>query len=65
LTQHVNSDIKNGKLKPNAPPAQLYDLEADLHQTQNLYREHPEIAREMKTLLDQYTQATRTAPKRN
>ncbi len=65
LTQHVNSDIENGKLKPNAPPAQLYDLEADLTQTKNLYREHPEIAREMKTLLDQYTQATRTAPERN
>ena len=26
----VNSDIENGKIKPNAPPAQLYDLEADV-----------------------------------
>ncbi len=65
LTQHVNSDIQDGKLKSNAPPAQLYDLEADLIQTQNLYHQHPEIAREMKALLERYKKAPRTAPERN
>jgi len=65
LTQHVNSDIQDGKLKSNAPPAQLYDLEADLIQTQNLYHQHPEITREMKALLERYKKAPRTAPERN
>jgi len=65
LTQHVNSDIENGKIKPNAPPAQLYDLEADLTQTTNLYNRHPEVAQEMKALLTQYINADRTAPNRN
>ena len=32
LTKHVNSDIENGKLKADAPPAQLYDLEKDVIQ---------------------------------
>ncbi|MCM2369796.1 sulfatase family protein [Aporhodopirellula aestuarii] len=51
----VNSDIENGKIKPNAPPAQLYDLENDLYQTKNLYREYPEIVQEMEMLLKTYS----------
>ncbi|MDP6119126.1 MAG: arylsulfatase, partial [Planctomycetota bacterium] len=47
----VNSDIENGKIKPDAPPAQLYDLENDRLQTRNLYREHPEVVKEMRALL--------------
>ena len=53
-----NSDIENGKIKAGAPPAQLYDLENDLQQTRNLYREHPNIATELKTLLDSYRAST-------
>lgn len=64
LTEHVNSDIENGKLKQDAPPAQLYDLEADRSQTTNLYNQHPEIAQEMKALLDKSIAAKRTAPER-
>ncbi len=62
LTKHVNSDIENGRYKTDAPPAQLYDLDADLSQTTNLYNTHPDIVQEMKTLLDQYVSANRTAP---
>ncbi|MEP3832562.1 sulfatase-like hydrolase/transferase, partial [Rhodopirellula bahusiensis] len=51
---HKNSDIENGRLKKNAPPAQLYDLEKDRSQTTNVYREHPEVVEEMKTLLESY-----------
>ncbi|MEM7599917.1 MAG: arylsulfatase [Verrucomicrobiota bacterium] len=51
---YENSDIDNGKIKEDAPPAQLYDLENDLQQTRNLYREHPEVANELKALLDSY-----------
>ncbi len=65
LTKHVNSDIENGKLKPDAPPAQLYDLDADLSQTRNLYNERPEIVRAMKELLVQKQTARRSAPVRD
>jgi arylsulfatase A len=61
LTKQINSDIANGKLKPNAPPAQLYDLEADRSQMKNLYREHPELVEQMKAFLDQCQRSKRTA----
>ena len=48
----VNSDIEKGKIKKDAPPAQLYDLEADVEQTNNLYRQHPEVVQDMEALLD-------------
>ncbi|MDD7985049.1 arylsulfatase [Lentisphaera marina] len=51
---YKNSDIENGKIKADAPPAQLYDLENDLTQTKNLYNEHPELVKEMKSLLESY-----------
>jgi len=51
---YKNSDIENGKIKPGAPPAQLYDLENDLKQTRNLYRKHPEVVKELKALLESY-----------
>ncbi len=49
-----NSDVENGKIKQDAPPAQLYDLENDLAQTQNLYREYPEIVKELSALLESH-----------
>jgi arylsulfatase A-like enzyme len=63
LTKQVNSDIENGAFKKDAPPAQLYDLEADLSQTQNLYHQHPEVVKEMEELLEEYKVSERTAPK--
>jgi arylsulfatase A len=51
LTGQVNSDIENGKVKPDAPPAQLYDLESDPTQKVNVFNEFPEIAEELKALL--------------
>jgi len=60
FTQRANSDIENGKLRTDAPPAQLYDLESDLAQTKNLYREHAELVQEMEVLLRRYAPA---APK--
>ncbi len=50
----VNSDIENGKVKNDAPPAQLYDLEKDVNQTRNLYREHPDVVKELSALLATY-----------
>ena len=55
FTKRENSDIQNGKVKKDAPPGQLYDLETDLFQTTNVYREHPDIVKELQALLDTYT----------
>jgi len=51
----VNSDIVDGKLKDNAPAAQLYDLEADLGQTTNLHDQHPDIVSKMQAKLKALT----------
>ena len=49
-----NSDIAKGKIKKGAPPAQLYDLEADVNQTTNLYTQYPEVAQQMAAELNAY-----------
>ena len=54
FTGHPNSDVKNGKIKKGASPAQLYDLELDVNQTHNLFKENPEVVQEMKSLLTEY-----------
>jgi arylsulfatase A len=51
LTGQINSDIENGRIKPDAPPAQLYDLETDPSQTTNLYYKYPEVVSELRELL--------------
>jgi len=48
---YTNSDVVDGKIQQGAPPAQLYDLDNDPMQTRNLYREHPEVAKELQALL--------------
>lgn len=49
-----NSDIENGRVKKDAAPGQLYDLESDLKQENNLYKTHPAQVRRMKELLNSY-----------
>ena len=49
-----NSDIENGKIKEDAPPAQLYNLETDVAQTTNLYNQYPEVVQEMEAILKNY-----------
>ncbi len=58
-----------GEMKPFALPelvknatAQLYDLEADSGETKNLILERPEIARELKDLLEQLKTSGRSRP---
>lgn len=58
----VNSDIEDGKIRKDAPPAQLYDLESDLAQTRNVYREHPQVVRQMEALLASYLPKKKTSP---
>lgn len=50
----INSDIVDGQIRKDAPPAQLYDLEADVNQTKNVHDEHPDVVKEMTALLAGY-----------
>ncbi|TWU54736.1 Arylsulfatase [Rubripirellula tenax] len=60
---YQNNDIENGKIKKDAPPAQLYDLVADVSQTTNLYNEYPEVVKEMQALLETYKPVRTATPK--
>jgi len=62
LTGQVNSDVEHGKLTADAPPAQLYNLQADPSQTKNLYREHPQVVARMQKALKHHQQTARSAP---
>jgi len=50
------------KVSPGAPPGQLYDLENDLGETENLYSKHPEIVKSMKEQLDKFKSSGPGAP---
>jgi len=63
LTGHVNSDVADGKLKPDAPPAQLYDLDADPAQARNLYNERPQVVAKLQAKLAEYRKAGHSAPR--
>jgi len=52
FTKEVNSDIENGKIKPDAPDAQLYNLKDDPAQKVNVIRQHPDIAAAMKAEME-------------
>jgi len=56
-TRSENSDFTaEGKVRPNAPQEQLYDLEADLRQAENVIRQHPEVAQDLKADIARYRQ---------
>ena len=44
----------DGLLRPDAPAAQLYDLERDPSQTTNLHDAHPQVVAELAALLSAY-----------
>lgn len=50
----VNSDIENGRIKSDAPPAQLYDLEADFKETRNVHDQHPQVVKDLSSMLATY-----------
>lgn len=62
LTGQVNSDIEDARLRPDAPEAQLYDLESDLSEKRNVIRDHPEKAAELSATLSEITSGKRTRP---
>ncbi|MEQ9412019.1 MAG: sulfatase-like hydrolase/transferase [Fuerstiella sp.] len=47
LTEFVNSDVVDGKIRSDAPPAQLYDLEADPYQARNIHDVHAQVVAEL------------------
>ncbi|WP_449284320.1 sulfatase-like hydrolase/transferase [Maioricimonas rarisocia] len=63
LSGRPNSDITpNGRIRKDAPKAQLYDLEADPAQTTNVLREHPEQAQKMRERLQEIRRSSATRP---
>jgi len=59
----VNSDYTAaGKLKPGAPPGQLYDLSSDLSQTKNLYTQYPERVTELSALFEKIRREPASRP---
>ncbi|MFR9649213.1 MAG: arylsulfatase [Rikenellaceae bacterium] len=48
-----NSDLKDGKIREDAPAAQLYNLAQDPNQTVNVIEKYPEIAEKMQAELTQ------------
>ena len=59
----VNSDIEDGRIRKDAPPAQLYDLNVDPSQTRNVHDEFPEVVKELSELLASYAPEARSEPK--
>jgi arylsulfatase A len=51
------------ELRAKLPPVQLYDLAKDPGETTNLYKQHPEIVKELKGLLTQYKSQGYSRPK--
>ena len=53
FTGQINSDVdRHGQIRHDAPKAQLYNLQSDLHQQRNVIREHPEVAAQLSAKLD-------------
>jgi arylsulfatase A-like enzyme len=60
----INSDVDDrGRIKNDAPAAQLYNLKADPAETVNVIQEHPEIAQKLAARLDVLVPPKKTAPK--
>ena len=60
----INSDIENGRIKKDAPKAQLYNLESDPNQTSNLHDEYPDVVNELSALLAPYKEKLKKATPR-
>ena len=63
LTKLVNSDVSAGKIKEDAPPAQLYNLRTDPYQATNVHNERPEVVAELSSLLDDWMKAIPASPR--
>ncbi len=56
----TNSDISaDGVPKPDAPPQQLYDLQADPGETRNVFNDHPDVVERLNRLFERLRDAER------
>ncbi|APY09710.1 arylsulfatase [Winogradskyella sp. J14-2] len=53
FTKQKNSDVQDGKIKDNAPLAQLYNLEVDPYQNKNVYDNYPNIVDNLKNMIEE------------
>lgn len=58
FTGQITSDVEDGRIRDDAPPAQLYDLITDPGQRTNLHDQHPEIVADLKKTLAETLGAT-------
>lgn len=63
FTGEKNSDVEDGAYRPEAPMEQLYNLEVDLSQRENVTLQNPEITKMMKETLRLITQTNYTRQK--
>ncbi len=63
---YEQGELKRFALADASPeaPGQLYNLDTDPGETENLYFKHPEIAKELKSLLEETKRSGRSAPTR-
>jgi len=54
----TNSDVLNGEIRTDAPPAQLYNLDKDPYQGVNLYNQNPDIVDELRSISGEYKSKT-------
>jgi len=65
LSQTHSDYDETGKIKPDAPQEQLYNLGTDPHQTQNLVNSEPEVVAAMKDIMKKYSEAKHAAENGN
>lgn len=58
FTGQVNSDVVDGKIRSDAPEAQLYNLKSDPRQERNVYVEFPDVAAALQQLFEELTDST-------
>ena len=63
FTGRANSDVLDGRIRPDAPPAQLYHLGRDPQQTTNVFLQRPDVARELAALVAEYRRAIPPGPR--
>ena len=59
----TNSDVVDGKLKKDAPAAQLYDLSADPSQSTNVIQRYPDRAESMRARLEEIKASQGSRPR--
>ena len=63
LTKQNNSDVVDNKIKENAPMEQLYDLEKDPSQSENVVTQNPKVRQELQQILAEYREKIGPYPK--